>query len=127
MRFLRCSEASQRCDLGISYCGDRSNAGTRGLSVELDGARTALCESAAKMRVVETEIIAQRIEQRHVGIGVYRVRRAVDRECKLLGHSVQLPEPIVKPQAHGRRPLLRMRLLSTLAEQRLVPPSGFGN
>src|SRR4029078_8009781 len=37
----------------------------------------ALREAAAKVRIVESEIVAQRVEQRHVGIGIDRLNLAV--------------------------------------------------
>jgi hypothetical protein len=43
----------------------------------MHGAGAALREAAAEMRIVEPEIVAQRVEQRHVGIGVDRLDLAV--------------------------------------------------
>src|SRR6476661_5802554 len=41
------------------------------------GAIAALREAAAEVRIVEPEIVAQRVEQRHVGIGVDRLNLAI--------------------------------------------------
>src|SRR5256714_10883595 len=39
------------------------------------------------MRIVEAEIVTQRIKQRHVGIGIDLVLPAVDVEGEVLGHG----------------------------------------
>src|SRR5436190_23181532 len=56
----------------------------------MDRARTALAEAAAEARPMQFEIIAQRIEQRHVGVvDRYRDRLAVD--IKGFGYSHETP------------------------------------
>src|SRR3954464_7675692 len=59
----------------------RQHARAHRLTVEMHGAGAALREPAAEMRIVEAEIVAQRVQQRHLGLGVYRNALAVD------GHS----------------------------------------
>ena len=58
-----------------------------GCAVEMHGAGAALREPAAEMRIVEADVVAQRVEQRHVGIGIDGVRLAVDGQRKCLGHG----------------------------------------
>jgi hypothetical protein len=43
------------------------------------------------MGIVETDIVAQGIEQRHIRIGIYRMNLAVDVQFEGLVHSGQLP------------------------------------
>src|SRR5262249_56168982 len=59
-------------------------------------AGAALGDAAAEVRIVQAEIIAQCIEQRHVRIGLDAVRLAVDVEGDFLGHG-----GLVLP-GHGR-------------------------
>jgi hypothetical protein len=56
----------------------------------MHGAGAALRQPATEMRIVQSDIVAQGIEQRHVGIGIDRVRRAVDAQREALIHN-QLP------------------------------------
>src|SRR5262249_14631539 len=126
MWFFWCPKAGKCCDLGIANRRDCRDAGARRLAVEMHGASAALREAATEMRVVQAEIITQRVKQRHVRIGVDRMGRPIDGKGKSLGHGVQLPELNVKPRAYGRRPLSDASF-PTLADRRLVPHSGFGN
>src|SRR5262245_8457300 len=80
MRLLGRAEAGERDDLGSADCRNRRDAGADRLPVEMHGAGAALRKAAAEMRIVEAEVVAQRIEQRHIGIGVDRVDLAVDVE-----------------------------------------------
>src|SRR5215470_8292797 len=50
-------------------------------------AGATLGKSTAKMRIVQTNVVAQRIEQWHVRIGVDAVALAVDIEGKFLAHD----------------------------------------
>jgi hypothetical protein len=43
------------------------------------------------MRIVESKIVAQGIEQWHIGVGVDRIGLTVDVEDKFLAHGVLLP------------------------------------
>jgi hypothetical protein len=49
-----------------------------------------LGEAAAEMRVGEAEIAAQRVEQRHLGIGLDARRLAVELEGNALRHGIFL-------------------------------------
>ena len=80
VRLLGRAEAGERDHLAIAHRRDRGDAGADRLAIEMHRAGTALREPAAEMRIVEPEIVAQRIEQRHVGIGIDRVDLAVDVE-----------------------------------------------
>src|SRR5262249_60044382 len=44
------------------------------------------------MRIVKPELVAQGVEQLHVGVGVYGMGLAVDGNGEALAHGVQLPE-----------------------------------
>jgi hypothetical protein len=55
--------------------GYRSGAGTRSLSIDQNGARTALAQSATKLRAVQIEIVAQDVKYRLI-----RVPR-IDADC----------------------------------------------
>src|SRR2546430_2650416 len=54
------------------------------------GAGAALRQSAAELRIVEPDVVLQRVEQRHVRIGVDRVRLAVHVEG-YSGHGCMSP------------------------------------
>src|SRR6266542_4229878 len=43
----------------------------------MHGAGAALRQPAAEMRVIQRQLVAQRVEQRHVGIGIDRLDLAV--------------------------------------------------
>src|SRR3954447_8736882 len=77
MRLLRRAEAGQRHHLAVAHRRHRRDAGAHRLPVDMHGAGAALREAAARVRIVEPEIAAQRVEQRHVGIGVDRLNLAV--------------------------------------------------
>src|SRR5262249_31588569 len=87
MGLLRRAEALDRRDALAARRRDRQHARAHRLAVQVHGAGAALREPAAEVRVAEAEIVAQRIEQRHLGLGVYRNALAVDghSEC---GHAV---------------------------------------
>lgn len=58
----------------------RRDARTRGGAVDDDCASSALGEAAAKFWIPETEVITQRIKQRHVAIGVDGMRLPINIE-----------------------------------------------
>ena len=74
MRLLGRAEAGERDDLAVADGRHRRDAGADRLAVEMHRAGAALREPAAEMRIVEADVVAQRIEQRHVRIGVDGVR-----------------------------------------------------
>src|SRR5437660_6105459 len=55
----------------------------------MHGAGAALRQPAAEMRVVQRQLVAQRVEQRHVGIGIDRLDLAVHVEI-YSGHGCSL-------------------------------------
>ena len=61
------------------------------LAVHVHGAGAALREPAAEFRIVQADVVAQRVEQRHVRIGIDGVRLAVHVERELLGHGGRPP------------------------------------
>ena len=84
VRLLGRPEAGERGDLAAYERGHRRDAGAHRVTVDLHRAGAALTEAAAEARIVELELIAQGVEQRHVGIvDLDRARRAIDGECEL--------------------------------------------
>ena len=77
MRLLRRAEAGEGHDLGVADRRHRRHAGADRLAVEMHRAGAALRQAAAEMRIVEADVVAQRIEQRHVRIGIDGVGLAV--------------------------------------------------
>src|SRR5262249_17764163 len=66
----------------------RRDAGTHRLAVDVDRAGAALAEPAAEARPLEPEIVAQHVEQRHLGVvDGDGDRPAVDVEGLPLGHG----------------------------------------
>ncbi len=84
------------------------------MAVDMHGTGAALREPAAEMRIVEAEIVAQRIEQRHVGIGVDRVDLAVHVEI-YSSHGGMSPLGMIgtpdEPSRIGRCFSLQMRIV----------------
>jgi len=72
-------------------------AGADGLAVEMDRCRRRIGQAAAEMRIVQSEIVAQRIEQRHVRIGIDRMGLAVHVELEFLVHAASPPEEKCRP------------------------------
>src|SRR5439155_26224073 len=75
-------QAFESGDLGL-YAGDRCDAGPRGGSVDDDGARSALAESAAEARTLQAEIVAKDVEERSGWIDIDGVRTTVHLQCNL--------------------------------------------
>src|SRR5580704_16234 len=86
MRLVRRAEAGERDDLAVADRRDRRDAGADRLAVEMHSAGAALGEPATEMRIVQAEIVAQRIEQRHVLVRLYGAHLSIDVEGILLGH-----------------------------------------
>src|SRR6185369_1469222 len=86
---LGCAEALDGSDALPARRGHRQHARAHRLAVQVHGAGAALRQTAAEMRVVEAEIVAQRVKQRHLGLGVHRNALAVDGhpECGHVGFS----------------------------------------
>src|SRR5262249_34349192 len=70
------SESCERLDLVPRGLGDRRRAGANRLAVEMHGTGATLRQTTAEMGTVEPKIITQRIKQRHVRVGLDRVRAA---------------------------------------------------
>src|SRR5450631_2551490 len=117
MRLFRRAEAGQRHDLAIAHRGQRRDAGADRLPVEMYGAGAALRQPAAELRIVEADVVAQGVKQRHVGVSIDRMGLAVDVEAEFLGHSCSL----------ARNTAARRYRLPTLAGESLVPHTGPGN
>src|SRR5262249_54316142 len=77
MRLLGGAKAGERHHFAIADGGNRRHAGTDRLAIEMHRAGAALRKPAAEMWIVEPDVVAQRIEQRHVGIGIDRMDLAV--------------------------------------------------
>jgi hypothetical protein len=87
---LRCAEAGERRDLLALHGADRCDAGARRPAVDVHGAGAALGEAAAELRVVERQVGAQRVEQRHGRLGSELARFAVDDKANSLAHGTLL-------------------------------------
>ena len=68
VRLIRSTEAFERDDFGAGHGGNRHHATTQCFAVVVDRARATLCESASEMKPVQTELVAQRVQQRHVRV-----------------------------------------------------------
>src|SRR5580692_7762081 len=86
VRLVRRAKAGERRDLAVADCRNRRDAGADRLPVEMHGAGAALGEPATEMRIVQAEIVAQCIEQRHVVVRLYGAHLAIDVEGIFLGH-----------------------------------------
>src|SRR5437764_8155421 len=86
VRLRRRSETFERHEFLPRGGRHRHGAGTHGLAVEVHRARAALTQPAAEARSMHPEVIAQRIEQRHLRIvGRDGRRLAVEIEVDLHG------------------------------------------
>ena len=82
------AEAFERHHLLLRGQGrERRHARAHRLAVDVDRAGTALRQPAAEARAVQREVVAQRIKQRHVGIGIDRMSLTVDLESEALTHG----------------------------------------
>src|SRR5580700_10176941 len=86
VRLVRRAEAGERDDLAVADRRDRRDAGADRLAVEMHGAGAALGKPAAEMRIVQAEIVTQRVEQRHVVVRLYGAHLSIDVEGIFLGH-----------------------------------------
>src|ERR1700758_2736377 len=66
MRLVRRAEPGEGRKLGPGRRRYRQRAGPRRRTVDMDGARPALREPTAEMRIVEAELIAQHVEERRI-------------------------------------------------------------
>src|SRR3989442_11159094 len=80
MRLLGRAETRDGRHLLVRGCRDWEHARAHRLALEMHGAGAALREPAAEVRIVQAEIVAQRIEQRHLGLRVHRNALAVHGE-----------------------------------------------
>src|SRR5688572_19441324 len=88
VRPLRGAQPFERDDLLAGGRGHGEATGAHGFSVHVHRTSAALREAAAKARAVEIEIVAQRVEQRHLRIvDAQVVRLAVDGKLNILGHG----------------------------------------
>jgi hypothetical protein len=58
------------------------------LSIDKHRARATLGFAAAELGVAKAEVVAQRVEKRHIWIRFERVRLAIDVDCDALCHGV---------------------------------------
>src|SRR5262249_54045179 len=137
VRLLRRAEAGEGDDLAAADRRHRGHAGAHGLAVDVHRAGAALRQTAAEMRVVERELVAQRIEQGHVGIGVDRFDLAVHVEVHSghgrispLGWRENRPARTDLGNARHRQPIRRVPSLAVANGSRvekLVQRAGLGN
>src|SRR6266404_4839924 len=82
VRLFRRAEALEGGDGLATRGGDRQHARAHRLAVKLHGASSALREPAAEVGIVEAEIVAQGVQQGHLGLGVDGNALAVDGESE---------------------------------------------
>jgi len=111
MRLVGSAKPGEGHDSAVADRGDRRNARADRLSVEMNSAGTALRQAAAEVWVVQTDIVAERVKQRHVRIDIDVVDPAVDAQGKSLAH-VALPRSHVAALITAE--FLRQYLLSSL-------------
>src|SRR5437879_3475846 len=80
MRLFGGAEAPDGGHLASGHGRERHHAGAHRLAVQMHGARAALRESAAEVRIAHPEVVAQRVQERHARVGVDRHRSSVDGE-----------------------------------------------
>src|SRR5947208_4730888 len=78
VRLFRGAEALEGGDRLAARSGDRQHARAHRLAVQVYGASAALREAAAEVGIIETEIVAQGVKQRHLRLGVDGNALAVD-------------------------------------------------
>src|SRR5262249_4544177 len=54
----------------VLYGAHGGDAGADGVAIDDHGAGTALSQTAAELRAIQLEIIAQGVKQRHIGLGL---------------------------------------------------------
>src|SRR5262249_58940337 len=64
MRVLDSAQAFERHDLGAVHCRDRRDARSQSLPADDRRARPALAEAAAELRTVQSELVAENVEER---------------------------------------------------------------
>src|SRR5882762_8554087 len=82
MRLLRRTEAFEGGDGLAARGGDRQHARAHRLAVKVHGASAALREAAAEVGIIKTEIVAQGVQQGHLGLGADGNALAVDGESE---------------------------------------------
>src|SRR5713226_8474618 len=68
IRIGRGAEALERSDSAFSRVADRKRARTYRLAVDMHGAGTALAKAAAEARAMQSEIVAQGVQKRHLRV-----------------------------------------------------------
>src|SRR6185369_7619706 len=84
---LRRPQPLQRDHLPRAQLRDRQHARAYGLAVDQHGAGAALRQAAPELRAVQSEVVAQDVEERRVGFDIDLVGLAVDVQC---GHMPSL-------------------------------------
>src|ERR1700683_811165 len=124
MRMLGRAEASERHDSLVADFRDGPPAGANRLAVEMHRAGTALAQPTAEMRIVETDFVAQHVEQRRIWIALDCVVVAVDVERVFLGHcdsaSMCAATSQIGPAICRCVPMPPHRLTATVFLNRLV-------
>src|SRR5439155_20960029 len=85
-------------------------------TVQMHGASSALREAAAEVGVVETQSVAQGVQQRHLGLGVDGNAPAVDGEAEARHSSLygRLPECKLSDFGDGEARVLRSYIRPTV-------------
>src|SRR5262249_8101343 len=126
MRLLGRAQASEGDDLA-AHRRHRRHAGSHRLAVDVHGAGAALRQAAAEMRVVERELAAQRVEQRHVGIGIDGLDLAIHVEGHS-GHGCMSPWGCRElPMGHRASAAVLRAIANGSRVTKLVQGAGIGN
>src|SRR5438552_9189775 len=89
VRLVRRAEALEGGDRPAARGGHRQHARAHRLAVQVHRASAALRAAAAEVGIIETEIVAQGIQQGHLGLGVHSNALAVNGELEA-GHASSL-------------------------------------
>jgi len=68
VRLVACAEAFERHDVAPGATADRNDAGAGGHAIDQDSAGAAFTQAATVFRAVESEVVAQHIEQRRLAL-----------------------------------------------------------
>ena len=87
VRLAVLADTGKRRNLAGADGINRRDAGANRLAVDPNRSGAALGEAASEARIFQSEIVAQRIEQRHIRICFNRMRLAIDIQLDACGHG----------------------------------------
>src|SRR5262249_9244182 len=91
-------------DLLVRDCGDRCDAGARGLAIDVDGAGATERHATAELGPGQADLVSQRPQQRRLSWHVDALPLAVDLELNHRGSPLVIePSRAVAPQTPSPR------------------------